>query len=272
MKIYFFSSFSLYLITTCFAVKSICTVNIDCDQPCIAKYGTNTSNIQNLLRQAIYPYINDLQKDTLNFNIGSIRFHHNSNFGNEHYDLILKKYSIWVSKNYPNNKFDCASILLTNVNAKFNGIAYVDTKCSIYNTGVVRIDIHNVVHTIGHEIGHIIGLKHTCTLKGSDISKRCEVQNGNLCNPINNGYLMHPSVNRCSKNINKLSPCSINNLHDNVQNIQCLKSKNTSLMSLKPDKRCHLDDRRLKYYIISTCFIIISGIIIVIYLIMTLKQ
>lgn len=240
--------------------SQVCTVNIDCDSSCYQKYGNQSDEkLLRLFQESIYPY-NNIGLDW-GFKINQIRIHQNIYLGHGDGGVTLQRYRTFIMLNYAHN-VSCINLLFTDNNDNsLLGIAYVDGKCLSTNVGVVKINTeeHNIGLIMAHEIGHLMGLHHDCELKSSDTNKLCSVLKGTDCVPYEHPYIMYPRIVECSKNINKLSPCSIYTLLHPDYDIPCLQD-GTVTPVISYDANCHFIKKTTKR--ILTIIAIVGGMII----------
>jgi hypothetical protein len=214
----------LYILLSLFGYvnSQSCLVNLDCDSSCLLKYGTNASRqLVNIFQKGIYPFKNH----NIKFKLNQIRYHPDLYLGDGDSSVALQRYRIWNNLYYPDNT-TCLNILFTHSNdSNIVGVAYINGKCNKYNIGLVKINsnIEYQYITMGHEIGHLLGLDHDCELRDA-VKELCNVLEGTKCVPTEHPYIMYPRVMPCSKNINKLSPCSAKVINHPDFQIPCLQN------------------------------------------------
>jgi hypothetical protein len=239
--------------------SKLCGVNIDCDINCIKHFGTDTRNIIDLFQKSISPY--NVQNN-IDFKLEDVRYHSNLDFGNRNPDETIEYYKNWRKYMYPYN--NCINILLTNIGS-YNvlGIAYVAGKCTTKNVAVVNSNINLISMSLvmSHEIGHTLGLKHTCELNSKNIYNSCAILDGNDCNPSLHPYLMYPQLNTCSKNINKLSRCSIQQFSQIESELTCESFNGPKTKPIKITLNCN-KSLYSELTIISTVFIFLCCLFI----------
>lgn len=237
--------------------SQVCLVNIDCDSSCFNRFNNTIQDLTNIFQKSIYPF-----KDIgFQFKLNNIRTHPILYLGNNGSSTALQRYNTWINTNHRDNT-TCINILFSNINdPDYIGRAYVNGKCSKYNSGIVEsnIDINNMHVILSHEIGHLLNLKHDCELNSNNLNELCNVLQGTECVPDHNTYIMYPNIELCSKNGNKLSPCSSKVLSDPLYEISCLQSEEHTT-AIYYDTECNFINNTGNR-IITLIFIIIGYVI-----------